>query len=230
MATFEPNVERWRSLVAKYFPADQVEMALAVVQLESHGNPGALNDRGEYSRGLFQVNTGPGANTDLASWNLYDPETNVRAARLVWDRARGWSPWSTASAAASLVGGRGIPIPVPGMGTAPGVALVPGSAGQPATVVQTEPIPSFGGVGASLEGIAAGVAKAGQSVVEIPATIAAASAAWLTSATSFLSWLGQTNIYERLGLVVLGGILVVIGLVLFALSFVPKGTPVPVPV
>jgi len=52
----------------------------------------AHNTAGEDSRGLWQINIGPGANTDLAHMNLFDPVQNAEAAVIVWKR-QGWRAW-----------------------------------------------------------------------------------------------------------------------------------------
>ena len=43
---FPPEVERWRSLVAKYFPPESVDKALWTIMYESSGNPSAVGDGG----------------------------------------------------------------------------------------------------------------------------------------------------------------------------------------
>lgn len=51
--SFMPSVERWRPLVAQYFPAGRVDAALTVMTCESKGNPNARNPYTGAS-GLFQ--------------------------------------------------------------------------------------------------------------------------------------------------------------------------------
>ena len=65
------------------------------MQCESGGDPNAHNTAGEDSRGLMQINVGPGAHTQWASYNLFDPETNLRLAYQLW-QSQGWAPWSCA--------------------------------------------------------------------------------------------------------------------------------------
>lgn len=67
--------------------------ALGVIDLESGGNPNAHNTAGEDSRGLFQLNVGPGAHTAWADKALYDPLTNARYALLLWQAAEDWRDW-----------------------------------------------------------------------------------------------------------------------------------------
>lgn len=47
------GVEQWRTLVASHFPAEHVDLALAVMACESGGNPDARNPNSSAS-GLFQ--------------------------------------------------------------------------------------------------------------------------------------------------------------------------------
>ena len=101
--TFSAQVEQWRSLVASIWPASQVDNVLAVMQCESGGDPNAHNTNGEDSRGLMQINVGPGAHTQWASYNLFDPTTNLQLAYQLWQQS-GWAPWSCASVV-GLTGG-----------------------------------------------------------------------------------------------------------------------------
>lgn len=75
---------------------DVVALMTAIAMAESGGNPAAHNNRGEDSRGLAQINIGPGANTDLAGFDLFDPAQNAKAARIVYDR-QGPGAWSVYS-------------------------------------------------------------------------------------------------------------------------------------
>ncbi len=94
------------ALVRQYFPADQVGNAMAVARCESgHSNAiGATNNNGTTDWGVFQLNDGgtlQGAlrrigtgftSTAEAQQLALDAETNVRAARAIYDN-RGWAPW-----------------------------------------------------------------------------------------------------------------------------------------
>ncbi len=97
-ATFSVAVERWRALVAHYFPAGLVDQALAVIACESLGDPAVVNPLSG-TAGLFQHHPlywperaaaagFPGAGPD-------DPEANVAAAAwLVAESvASGLEPW-----------------------------------------------------------------------------------------------------------------------------------------
>lgn len=87
------DAERWRPLVAEYFPADQVDTALCVVGWESGGNPDAKNPRSS-ARGLFQVLAALWApHFGISADALYDPVVNVRVASQIWG-SQGWGAWS----------------------------------------------------------------------------------------------------------------------------------------
>jgi len=96
---FTGSVERWRPLVAKYFPANQVNNALAVMKGESGGNPNSINDNPrtrDYSVGLFQINLyGKLAKSRPSEAWLLIPENNIAYASRVW-KNQGWTPWSYA--------------------------------------------------------------------------------------------------------------------------------------
>lgn len=81
------------ALLKAGFNQSEAVTMLAVSLAESGGNSNAHNPRGEDSRGLFQINIGPGANTDLANMDLYDPYENAKAAKIVYDR-QGLSAWT----------------------------------------------------------------------------------------------------------------------------------------
>lgn len=85
-AHWNPDVERWRPLVASIFPAWAVSSALAIIQCESEGNPNATGAQGE--RGLFQIH--PRWHPD----STYDPEGNVRAAYRISGGGTDWGAWS----------------------------------------------------------------------------------------------------------------------------------------
>ena len=56
----------------------------------------------EDSRGAWQINVAPNANPEFASWALFDPDTCARAARIMYDRNYGFSPWTTYTGGAYL--------------------------------------------------------------------------------------------------------------------------------
>lgn len=99
---FPPQVERWRSLVAQFFPAHRVDEALAIVRCESNGDPNAYNPYSGAS-GLFQfipstwATTAPKAGYPDSS--PFEPEANTASAawlanryeQLGYDYWRAWS-------------------------------------------------------------------------------------------------------------------------------------------
>lgn len=93
-----PGAEGWRPLVEKYFPADEVDRAIRIMQCESKGDPGARNPSSGAS-GLFQhmprywPERAAGAGFSGAS--VFDPEANIAAAAyLVYDHpGGGWKHW-----------------------------------------------------------------------------------------------------------------------------------------
>ena len=100
------HTEAVLALVVQYFPADQVGNAMAVARCESgHSNAvGATNRNGTTDWGVFQLNDGgtlqgalrrigaPFSSIAEAQQLALDAETNVRAARNIYD-SRGWAPW-----------------------------------------------------------------------------------------------------------------------------------------
>jgi len=95
---FPPAVERWRPLVARYFPADLVEEALAVMACESRGDPAIVNPLSG-TAGLFQHHPADwparAAVAGFAGATPDDPEANTAvAAWLVAESvASGLGPW-----------------------------------------------------------------------------------------------------------------------------------------
>jgi soluble lytic murein transglycosylase-like protein len=77
-----PKVERWRSLVQKYFKSAHVPWAMAVMKCESGGNPNAVNSSSQAS-GLFQHIPKYWANRASAAGfpgaSIFNPEANIAA-------------------------------------------------------------------------------------------------------------------------------------------------------
>lgn len=90
---FPPQVERWRPLVAKYFPPNLVDKALWVIMYESGGRPDAVGDGGN-AIGLFQIHHAGSIQGRPPKEALFDPEANIRFAALNLGAAYGnWKPW-----------------------------------------------------------------------------------------------------------------------------------------
>jgi hypothetical protein len=100
--TFRATTERWRSLVASYFPANMVDDALAVIDCESRGLPDAYNPYSGAS-GLFQFIPGTWAvasvKAGFSGASPFEPEPNVASAwwLVSYYMSRGkpaWAAWS----------------------------------------------------------------------------------------------------------------------------------------
>lgn len=214
---FAPAVEQWRGLVTRYFGTANADLALAIINFESHGDPSSHNTKGEDSRGLMQINVGPGANTDLSGLNLFDPETNIKAAAQTILPRQGWGAWSTLSEAKSLLlAGGELPGNVaPGM-PEPGKPTGPASASIPAEQIVPPTVPGFSNIQDAIGALA-------KTIAALPAAAVGPFVDFGNRLASELTYLGQANIWKRVGLVAFGGILTLIGLILFALSFInPK--------
>lgn len=81
-------VERWRPVVAMYFPADRVDWALRIIECESHGDPMAKNPTSTAS-GLFQhLASLWDERTRAAGWedaDVFDPFANIAVAAWLLD-------------------------------------------------------------------------------------------------------------------------------------------------
>ena len=91
------SAEDWRGLVAIYFPADQVDRAIEVMQCESGGNPNAKNPDSTAS-GLFQhLHSLWGPRVAKAGWgdgSIWDPQTNIAVAAWLLTEGGGWRHWN----------------------------------------------------------------------------------------------------------------------------------------
>lgn len=83
------NVEQWRGLVGEYF--SDVDRALCLMRYESGGNPNAKSWAG--ARGLLQVMPFWAESLGMSPDALYDPTTNIKVAKHVYDQ-QGWWAWS----------------------------------------------------------------------------------------------------------------------------------------
>lgn len=97
--TFRASVERWRSLVASYFPANMVDDALAVIDCESRGDPDAYNPYSGAS-GLFQFLPGTWAvvspKAGFGGTSVFEPEPNIGSAwwLVSYYSNQGRHPWT----------------------------------------------------------------------------------------------------------------------------------------
>jgi hypothetical protein len=91
------GLDRWRPLVAEYFEADDVELALSVIGCESHGDPGAANPSSS-ARGLFQhlASLWPerAAQAGHPGADILDPRANIAVAAWLVYHGGGWSHWN----------------------------------------------------------------------------------------------------------------------------------------
>lgn len=99
-----------QAVIRAHFPVEAWEHAAGIAYFESGYRPEAHNTNGEDSRGLWQINVVPAANPDLlALGDLFDPDVNAQAARIVWER-QGWAAWwNTAPMAGVDRSGPGVP-------------------------------------------------------------------------------------------------------------------------
>lgn len=97
-AKFPAAVERWRPLVATYFPEALLDEALSVMECESKGDPDAENPSSSAS-GLYQFIastwTWASTNAGFAGVSVFDPEANIATAAFLveYSIGRGLAPW-----------------------------------------------------------------------------------------------------------------------------------------
>ena len=96
------GVERWRPLVAKWWPPGEVSDAMCILKHESGGNPNAKNKHSS-AAGLFQFLEGTwdwvAEHTGSPSYREggpYDPVWSIRNAAWLQKHA-GWGQWTTAN-------------------------------------------------------------------------------------------------------------------------------------
>lgn len=190
------GVQQYRAIVAAYFPANQVDNALAVIAAESGGKLTSHNTNGEDSRGLFQINVGPGAHPQLANLDLFDATTNIQQAAALYNSS-GWSPWTTAVA-----------IGLPGeeaSGTI--VSNIVNNIGENIGNI----LGNIGGdVGDTLGNTGDTIGGIVEDVTSLPKTISA----WST-------WLAQPHLWIRVLLTVAGMTILIVGIGMLAFSITP---------
>lgn len=95
---FRPDVERWRPLVATYFPGALLDEALSVMECESKGDPDAQNPSSTAS-GLYQFIASTwnwaSANAGFTGVSVFDPEANIATAAFLVEYSvdRGLPAW-----------------------------------------------------------------------------------------------------------------------------------------
>lgn len=95
---FSPEVERWRTTVAKYVPIQFLEKALWTMQYESGGNPEARGDSGA-AIGLYQIHSNESIPGRPSPGALLDPEYNIRyAAQNLGMSSGNFSAWGDGTA------------------------------------------------------------------------------------------------------------------------------------
>lgn len=82
------------------FSGPNLSTAAAIALAESGGDPDAYDPEtaagapaGKGSVGLWQIFQEE--HPELAGWNLKDPQVNACAANLIFQKAKGFTPWST---------------------------------------------------------------------------------------------------------------------------------------
>lgn len=86
------NAAGWAALVAVFFPADEVDRVVCLIEAESGGNPAARNP-GSGASGLMQVMPGWAGVFGYEPQELFDPSVNLWIARRIRD-TQGWGAWS----------------------------------------------------------------------------------------------------------------------------------------
>ena len=91
--SIKPGAEQWRPLCEKYF-AGQVQNCLTMISRESGGNPRAVSKTDDH--GLAQIHCDLWCNFfKVSREDLKEPELNIRLARVIYDRAGSWRPWTS---------------------------------------------------------------------------------------------------------------------------------------
>ena len=89
----KPGAEQWRPLCERYF-AGQVQNCLTMISRESGGNPRAVSKTDDH--GLAQIHCDLWCNFfKVTREDLKEPELNIRLAKVIYDRAGSWRPWTS---------------------------------------------------------------------------------------------------------------------------------------
>ena len=203
---------------------------IAIVLAESGGDPNA-HCQGcspqaplEDSRGLAQINVGPGGNTQYSSWNLYDPLSNLSAAWSVSSGGTNFNPWTT------FTGGKYLQYLPRAEAAAAQVSPLATSLGSTTSPVATTAQGAASTVSGLASGLSTAASDAAKGVSSIPTAIGQLSttiAAAIDSAHNLAAFFQMPHLWIRLAMIVGGALLIVLGLVMFALSFIkPSAVPV----
>lgn len=204
-------------------------MALA----ESSGDPNAHNTSGEDSRGLWQINVSKDANPGYASWNLFDPATNARAAYQLSGGGADFHNWTTyvqgaylhsLAAATNAVAGILSPTTSTSVSSAPppdgGVGATASVGIQTPVGVVTVPqigIPNVGDVPGQIKAAAQGVTDAiGQ--------FTSSATSGIANLNSIIQFIGDPKTATAAVMIWIGIGITLLGIVLFAISLLPRST------
>lgn len=86
------HVERWAPLVASYFRPEDVERVMCLMELESRGDPGAVNPTSG-ATGLMQVMPFWARRFGHTRSELKDPLVNLDISAWILER-HGWTSWN----------------------------------------------------------------------------------------------------------------------------------------
>jgi hypothetical protein len=87
------GVEQWRPLCIKYFGSKANE-CLAIMKAESGGNTRAYSSTSD--AGLMQIHIPIwGKFFGMSKEQFFNPEINMKCAKVIYDRSGSWKPWST---------------------------------------------------------------------------------------------------------------------------------------
>ena len=87
--------EIYNAALSAGFNPHQAVTWTAIAMAESGGRTGALNSKGEYSVGLWQINVRADASRAARWGDLSTPEANAKAAYDISNHGADMSPWTT---------------------------------------------------------------------------------------------------------------------------------------
>ena len=87
--------EIYNAALSAGFTPQQATTWTAIAMAESGGRTGALNDRGEHSMGLWQINVASDGSRGTKYGDLNDPVNNARAAYDISHHGKDMRPWTT---------------------------------------------------------------------------------------------------------------------------------------